>query len=64
MVNNITSIRVGQILLQGKLALGLSDRFDLVWNGLDQVFQGLRANHFLACFHSSLKIFKIPGVRF
>jgi hypothetical protein len=63
-INNLTSRRVVQILLQGKVALGLSDRFGLVWNGFEQVFQGFRANHFLAGFHSGLKIFKIPGVGF
>jgi hypothetical protein len=36
----------------------------LVWNGLDQVFQGFRANHFPAGIYRGLKIFKISGVRF
>jgi hypothetical protein len=44
MLNNLTSRRVGEILFQRKGALGLNDRYDLVWNGLDLVFQGFRAN--------------------
>jgi hypothetical protein len=32
-INNLTSRRVGQILFQGKVALGLIDRLYLVWNG-------------------------------
>ena len=64
MINNLTSRRVGQILFQGKVAFGLNDRFDLVWNEFNQVFQGFRANHFPSGFHSGLKIFKIPGVGF
>jgi hypothetical protein len=64
MINNLTSRRVGEILFQGKVALGLNARFDLVWNGLDLVFQGFRANHFPAGFHRGLKIFEIPGVGF
>ncbi len=59
MINNLTSRRVGAILFQGKVSLGLNDRFDLVWNEKDLVFQG-----FPAGFHSGLKIFEIPGVRF
>jgi hypothetical protein len=47
-INNLTSRRVRQILFQGKVALGLDDRFYLVWNGFDQVFQGFRANQFPA----------------
>jgi hypothetical protein len=64
MINNLTSRRVGEILFQRKEALGLNYRFDLVWNRLDMVFQGFRANHFPTGFHSGLKIFKIPGVGF
>jgi hypothetical protein len=44
-----------------KVALGLDDRFDLVWNGLDQVFQGFRVSP--AGIYRGLKIFKISGVR-
>jgi hypothetical protein len=51
MINNLTSRRVRQNLFQGKVALGLDDRFYLVWNGFDQVFKGFRANHFPAAFH-------------
>jgi hypothetical protein len=64
MINNLTSRRVGEILFQGKVALGLNDRFDLVWNGLDLVFKGFRANAFPAGFYSGLKIFEIPVVGF
>ncbi len=64
MINNYSSRRVGQILFQGKEALGINDRFDLVWNWLDKVFQGFRANHFLTGFHCGLKLFKVLRVRF
>jgi hypothetical protein len=59
MINNQKSRKVRQILFQGKVALGLDDRFDLVWNGSEQVFQGFRANHFPAGIYRGLKIFKI-----
>jgi hypothetical protein len=64
MVNNLTSRWVAQILFQGEVALGLNDRFDLVWNGFDQVFQGFRANHLPTGFHCGLKILKIPRIGF
>ncbi len=35
-----------------------------VWNGLDQVFQGFRANHFQAGFHSGLKFWRFLGYGF
>jgi hypothetical protein len=64
MINNLTSRRVGETLFQGKVTFGFNDRFDLVWNGLDLVFKGFRANAFPAGFYSGLKIFEIPGVGF